>query len=502
MKQDTTLFIFALVLAFLTGNITYLIKSDQKVDVSDIQELNEINVDIQRDYAPLLRLDLNNDYPTPSHVELLKAPKIISTRTTDPNVKNCLKNKFNQMRTEFLDKETLWLSFRCKHIRELPKDFFKTAPYMHPNGSSYAYMFYTMLERSSSKQRWYLINARYMHLNELKTISWPLSQSFQFLYSIDQNIINRILGNEKVIYAEDFYLLRTGNLKYFVLDGIKATKVFSRAGYQISSAPNGCFIKIGNVCWKRKSHNVVSFLSQTSIIIFIVTVFVLFLTANALYVRIRQKKQEEERKKHALRVLTHELRTPVASLLLKINHLSDQSTELDEDLQANITSIESDIYRLKHLAEKSKSYLQTDSGEVLDLKPAIFDVRDLGEEILNEYAQENIKLEIKDDFQIETDHYWLKMCITNIIENAIRYGKPPIKLNIYQDKKFHYFSIQDEGHIKYLNLKELTTAKHHNTKGLGLGLIIIQKTIQFLNGELIFTPTPTTFTIKLKRSIS
>lgn len=502
MKQDTTLFIFALILAFLTGNITYLIKSDQKVDIYDIQELNEINQDIQRDYAPLLRIDLNNDYPTPSHIELLKAPKVLSAKSLQPSAKNCLKNKFNQMRSEFLDKDTLWLSYRCGHINELPKDFFKTAPFMHPNGKSYAYMFYNTLTRSSFRQRWYLVNARYMHLNELKVISWPLSQSFQFLYSIEQDIVDRMIASEKVIYATDFYLLRTGNLKYFVLDGVKAQRYFNRAGYIISSGNTGCFIKIGNVCWKRKAHNIVSFLSQSSIIIFIGTVFVLFLTANALYSRIRQQKQEEERKKHALRVLTHELRTPVASLLLKINQLTDQSADLSEETNASIASIESDIYRLKHLAEKSKSYLQTDSGEILDLKSVNFKASELGAEIIDEYHEDNIILDIQEDFELNTDRYWLKMCLTNLIENAIRYGKAPIKLSISMDNKSYTFSIQDEGHIEYMNLKELTSAKHHNTKGLGLGLIIIQKTIQFLNGELEFSPTPTTFTIRLKKEKS
>jgi len=499
MKQDTTLFIFALVLAFLTGNITYLIKSDQKVDISDINELNEINQDIQRDYSPLLRLDLNADYPSTSHLELLKAPKIIAPHLARPNAEKCLENKFNQMRTEFLDKETLWLSYLCNHISDLPKDFFKTAPFMHKNGKSFAFMYFSMMPKSSKKQRWYLINANFMHLTELKVISWPLSQSAQFLYSIDQNIINRIIANEKVIINPEFYLLRTGNLKYFILDGVKAVKYFNRAGYLVTNQEKNCFIKIGNVCWKKKPHNIISFLSQSSIIIFIVTVFVFFLTANALYQRIRQKKLEEERKKHALRVLTHELRTPVASLLLKINHLSENSSELPDEVTDEILSIESDIYRLKHLAEKSKSYLQTDSGEILDLKLDSIPMKVLCEEIISEYHDQGIELEINEESTLNTDKYWLKMCMTNLIENAIRYGKAPIKLKVSSEKKTISISIIDQGSIKYANLKEITQAKHINTKGLGLGLIIIQKTIKLLDGELIFSTNPTTFTIKLNK---
>lgn len=499
MRQDTALFIFALVLAFLTGNITFFIKSEQSVDINDIQELNEINQDIQRDYSPLLRLDLNGEYPTSSHLSLLTSPQTITNDITTPNAKNCLRNRYNQMNMDFLDKETLWLSYQCKQINDLPHDFFKTPPYMHKNGNSFAYMYYQILPNSSQRQRWYIVNARYMHLNELKQISWPLSQNHQFLYSLEQDIIDRIIQNDKVIYTPDYYLLRTGNMKYFVLDARKAVKYFGRAGYNISNQTKNCFIKFGNVCWTKKPHNLLSFLSQSSIIIFIVTVFVFMLTANALYQRIRHQKREEERKKHALRVLTHELRTPVASMLLKLDQLSEHTKDMPEDMATSVASLESDVYRLKHLAEKSKSYLQTDTGELLDLDKKEIDIKHLCEDIINEYPEIQIDLEQKQNYQLVSDEYWLKMCVTNLIENAIRYGKPPIKLETDSDEQFHYIRVVDQGSISFINLKELMQAKHPNSKGLGMGLIIIQKTLKFLGGDLLLTDSPTTFTIKLKR---
>lgn len=302
-----------------------------------------------------------------------------------------------------------------------------------------------------------------------------------------------------MIIDRNYYLLRTGNLKYFILDANKATKYFNRAGYLVSDQPSNCFIKIGNVCWKKRPHNIVSFLSQSSIIIFIVTVFVFLLTAHALYQRIRQKKLEEERKKHALRVLTHELRTPVSSLLLKINDLSENRHDLPQDVVTSIASIESDIYRLKHLAEKSKSYLQTDSQEILDLKKSKFQVKSICDDILNEYHDLNITLNLVQEFDLYTDQYWLRMCITNLIENAVRYGEPPIELKVDTDERFFYINIIDNGSIEFINLKEITEAKHENSKGLGLGLLIIQKTLKLLGGELLFSSNPTTFSIKLER---
>ncbi|MBD66088.1 MAG: hypothetical protein CME62_12830 [Halobacteriovoraceae bacterium] len=503
MKLDTVLLLFAFILAFLTGSITYQIRTDEEVDINDIKELNEINRDLQLNYNPILRLDLNNDYPTPSSLNLLREQTPITDKNLilNPRPTDCLKNKFNQMQSDFLDKETLWTSFLCKQILLLPRDFFSISPYIHPSGKSYAFMYYNLLPSSSKKQVWYKRNARFMHIEELKAIGWPLSENAQFLNSISQDKIDRILENEKVILTEDFYLLRTGNLKYFVLNADKAANYFSRAGYNLTLKTDNCFIKIGNVCWEKKPHNLISFLGQSSIILFAVTIFIFLLTANALYQRIKLKKMEEERKKHALRVLTHELRTPVASLLLQIEELTRETTQLPNETVENIYKIENEIYRLKRLAEKSKSYLQTQGDSDMQFHKNEIKVKEYLQEIIDEYPQVEIQLSVDRDFSITTDPYWLKMCITNLIENAIRYGSAPIKIEAAQDSEYCFFKITDQGTIQYQSLKEIARSKHENSKGLGLGLKIIQKTLKFLDGELHFSPNPTTFTIRFKRTV-
>lgn len=504
MKQDTFLFIFALVLAFATGNISYLIKSDSSADINDIKEINEINNDLQLDYLPFIRLDLNSDYSTPEHLKLLLSIENMpgQNKSIQLNSTKCLKNKIQQLRSEYLDKESIWLGHLCNQIAGLPRDFFKSPPYLHSNGRSFAYMFYNSLAKSKRRQNWYYKHAKFMHLSELKKISWPLNARHQFLYTISSDIIDRLIKGDKIILSDRYYLIKTGNLKYFILEAYKAQRYFKRAGYIINNTEKKCFIRAGNICWKKRPHNIVSFLSQSTIIIFLGTFIIFLMTAKTLYLRIKKQKEEEERKKHALRVLTHELRTPVASLLLQIEHLSGKLAELPEEISEDVMKIESDIYRLKHLAEKSKGYLQTDSGDIVNFQTHNTNINHLCEEIIQEFHADDISLDADQNYFIETDGYWLKMCITNLIENSIRYGVAPINLKLVNTDQILRIDIIDQGTISHSNIKSVLKSKHKNSKGLGLGLKIINTTLKSMNGELSLSRKPTTFSISLRRNKS
>ena len=501
MKFDTFLFIFALILAFATGNITFLIKSDQQVGIKDLSEINEINQDLQVDYFPDLRLDLNADYSNYETLKLLKPLPAINSNEgqIQLNSSNCYKNKLQQLSSEYLDKEMIWLGYLCQQIQKLPKKFFVTPPYLHKNGRSFAYMYFELSPNTTARTYWYRQHARFMHIEELKKISWHLDERYQFLYNQSPNIINRIVEGDKVILADGYYLIKTGSLKYFIIETNRAEKYFRRAGYDLSKDKKSCFIKAGNVCWSKRPHSFISFVSQTSIIIFIGTLIIFFMTARALYMRIKKQKVEEEKKKHALRVLTHELRTPVASLLLQINNLSSKLKDSSDDVTHDVLKLESDIYRLKHLAEKSKSYLQTDSDEEISLNITTFDLNDLIEEIKFEFDSHEMEFETEGTIEITTDAYWLKMCLSNLIENAFRYGKPPVKIKLYTDGKDVYIEVIDQGEIIFKSIKQLLKTKHENTKGLGLGLNIVATTLKSLGAELNLKNDPTTFQMKFTK---
>lgn len=502
MRSDSFLFIIALVTAFVTGNIFFTVKTNKEVGISDLKEIQQLNIDLQTDYIPYIRLDLNLDFPNDQFLKLLQPTQALNTVNPYPtfNSVQCMKTQIDRLSSEFINKETLWLGYMCNQIEQLPKNFYKTPPFMHPAGQSYAFLKFQQLSSSELKIDWFRKYSKFMHVNELRKINIPRDRYDNFLFSISSQIIQRILNGDKIILTEDYYLIKTGRLKYYVIKKDKAMKFFSRARYNISTDQNQCFLKLGNVCWNKKPHNIISILSDSTFILLLMSLGIFLFSAITLYNRFKTKRAQEERKKHALRVLTHELRTPIASLLLRINDLSEK--ELSPDVEDEIIKIESDIYRLKHLAEKSRSYLQTDSSELVSLNISTIDsMNDFILDIIHEYweIQSCIQIVNEEDFSIETDQYWLKMCITNLVDNALRYGASPIKIIIKSESKYNQIIVQDEGHMPYKNLKELLNAKHKDSKGLGMGMIIVVKTLKYMGIEIDLKREPTQFVLSFKR---
>ncbi len=503
MKLDLFLFIFALCLAFLSGNMTYSLKVKSKGTFKDLEEVRKLHLELQEVVTPYKRLDLNSDYNSPEKLKLLYTPNTLA-RQDDPsfilNSSECLKSKISQLASDFINKETLWIGYLCNQINKLPKSFFNSPPYLYSNGHSYAFLQFQMLNTHNQRVNWLENYAEYMTLTELKKLNWSTSSNQRFLLTQSNEIIQNIIEGENTFLSNRFYFIKTGNLKYYVIDRPIAEKFFSRAMYSMSTDDNRCIFKLSNVCWHKKPINIHN-LSESTILFFMGTMIILFITAQSLFSRWRRKKEEEDRKKHALRIMTHELRTPIASLMVQVNSLNKNLSHLSSDTQEAFVKIESQVYRLKHLAEKSQSYLQTQSSELINLnKCQIPSLEDFISDILFEYEDDDFKLNIIKDGGLFVDPYWLKMCIMNLIDNALRYGKKPIEIRVDFSENLS-IQIIDQGIIPYLNLKELLKTKHKNSKGLGLGLIIVNRTIKEMGAKLSLSTDPTTFTITFPKDM-
>ena len=502
MKLEVFLFLFALGLAFLSGNISYFIHDDETVDLNNIDEIQKLHYELQETMSPFVRIDLNNNYSTPAHFELLKPldNRIQKNKQLLLDSSQCIKSKINQISSKYVDKEALWLAYLCDQVQMLPSSYFKSPPFMHPSGQSYAFMNYRLQTERRARINWLENYSRFMHLSELSKLKWSQNKEQRFLNNQSPELIGKILQDEKLILTKHYYYINTGHLKYYVQTKEKAVRFFERARYIVTTNFKDCSLKVATTCWSRQPHNLKSILTQSSYMIFAVTIVILFITAKGLFSRFRIRRYEEERKKHALRLLTHELRTPIASLLLQVDQLNERLSELPEDMVDDIMRIEGQIYRLKHLADRSQSYLQTNNKDFLNLNiEKIPSMTAYLDSIRTEYKDLEINININEDFSVLTDPYWIKIVIMNIIENAKRYGKAPIQISAKRkETECIEINITDQGEIPFSNLKSLLKNKHQNSKGLGLGMIIVTRIIKELGGKLTLENFPTTFKIELK----
>ena len=116
------------------------------------------------------------------------------------------------------------------------------------------------------------------------------------------------------------------------------------------------------------------------------------------------------------------------------------------------------------------------------------------------------------DSTIYVDEVHFQNVIFNLLDNAVKYGKPGEKLDVYlktwNDDNWLYLSVRDTGvGIKKEDLKKVFekfyrvhTGNVHDVKGFGLGLAYVKKMVELHQGEIRVDSEygkGTTFTIKL-----
>ena len=204
--------------------------------------------------------------------------------------------------------------------------------------------------------------------------------------------------------------------------------------------------------------------------------------------------------------ISHDLRTPLARLRLETEMSVD-----DLDARAHMAA---DIAQLDAIIDKFLDYARPDSGK---LSPVVFgDVVDSCVYAYKDRADVHLTVQLQDDLLVMADEVELGRILTNLLENARRYGKTPdtgiarIDLAAIAKDKWILIKIRDHGMgVAQEQLSNLTKpfyrgeAARTAANGAGLGLAIVQKTVQRMGGAFALTNSATgglSAHIKLQRA--
>ena len=251
----------------------------------------------------------------------------------------------------------------------------------------------------------------------------------------------------------------------------------------------------------------------------VVFTLVLLVTFIFTSVVIFRQKRYSEIKNDFINNMTHELKTPIASISLAAQMLNDKSVTKSQQMLGHLSGVINDeTKRLRFLVEK---VLQM---SMFDKKKAVFKKKelDLNEMVENiaksftlrvEHTGGKIYTEIEAiDSAIFVDEMHFQNVIFNLMDNAVKYRKQDKPIDIYlrtwNDNDHLYLSVRDTGlGIKKENLKKIFdkfyrvhTGNVHDAKGFGLGLAYVHKVVDLHDGEIKVESEygkGTTFTIKL-----
>ncbi len=184
--------------------------------------------------------------------------------------------------------------------------------------------------------------------------------------------------------------------------------------------------------------------------------------------------------------ISHDLRTPLARLRLE-TELSVSDAEARANMAADIAQLDAIIGKFLDYARPDKMPLSPIAlREVIDT--CLFSVRNR--------SDMRVQFEMESDVYVQADSVELGRVLTNLIENAGRYGKTletgiaDIDLTVLVREKWMLLRVRDHGiGVPKDQLADLTKpfyrgeAARTAANGAGLGLAIVEKTVTRMGGS-------------------
>ena len=228
---------------------------------------------------------------------------------------------------------------------------------------------------------------------------------------------------------------------------------------------------------------------------------------------IRYKEDILRNREISLHGTVHDLKAPLASILLKLGFIKDCIK--DADLQEMITSSERQI---KNLANTIKTILITSKAceSKLVINKEQIDIIELTqqaqEQIDINYASKPHAIGIHDHREenalVYADKYLIENVMHNLMENAVKYSdkEANVEVNIKQDEHFTIISVSDLGvgidkkyQKKIFEQFYRIPATHHKS-GYGIGLAMVKYAVKAHGGTIKVVSEPgkgSTFTFTL-----
>lgn len=207
----------------------------------------------------------------------------------------------------------------------------------------------------------------------------------------------------------------------------------------------------------------------------------------------------ERTRGNLLRSISHDLRTPLASILGSTSTIIENYEKIDDlDKKELLQNIYEDSNWLTRSVENILSLTRLDEGR-LEIKRSI----ELAEEIVFEAvkvanhfgANRKIKVKIPEEIIIvKVDGLLIKQVLVNLIDNAIRYTSSDsnILVEVKKEENYVIFKVSDDGKgipekdLKYIFDRFYTKSEGKNleTRGIGLGLSICKSIVVAHYGEI------------------
>jgi two-component system phosphate regulon sensor histidine kinase PhoR len=216
-----------------------------------------------------------------------------------------------------------------------------------------------------------------------------------------------------------------------------------------------------------------------------------------IYHNLQNKLKLKRQQSNFLLSITHELKTPLASIKLYLETL--QKRALDKEQAATIvTNSLIDVSRLRDLVDNILLAAQLDTSKY-ELQHFETNISELVEMVTHKYItprniQHRVNINIEKGVFLTTDEAAIEMILTNLLSNAVKYSPADGKIDVQlrTDSTHVILCVSDEGQGISAGDKEFIFSKFYRSgdeqtrksKGTGLGLFIVKNLLNLLGAEI------------------
>jgi two-component system phosphate regulon sensor histidine kinase PhoR len=323
-------------------------------------------------------------------------------------------------------------------------------------------------------------------------------------------VIDTVLLRQLFVKYVDYHQINP-DYSYAIIKTSNDSVIFSSPDFSLSA--EGAYVhKACLYClWKDDyfyltvnfPHQRVSDLLQMSAWLFFSGLFLVIIILTfyfTIYTIIRQKKISEIRDDFISNI-THEFKTPIATISLASEVLL--STQ-DKDPESRISRYARVIYdenrRMRQQVDRVMQMALLDKKDyTLHREEVHMDelIRGHVENLLLEHCNIEVKLEYQLEATnpvVSADPVHIANVVTNLVNNAIKYSgdSPHITIRSYNEGTSYVFSVEDRGigiarenqpHI-FEKFYRVPTGNVHNVKGFGIGLYYAKSIIEAHQGSI------------------
>ena len=224
---------------------------------------------------------------------------------------------------------------------------------------------------------------------------------------------------------------------------------------------------------------------------------------------LEKERELNELKSRFVSMASHEFRTPLSTILTSASLISRYNDAGTEDKRAkHVSRIKSAVGNLTGILNDFLSLSKLEEGK-FENQPETFDLEELVFKTIDEIKlitkpNQTIIYQHEGSNEVTLDRKFSRNICINLLSNAIKYSEKDIFINTSITPKRIQIVVKDQGigipkeEQEYLFTRFFRAKNATNIQGTGLGLNIVRKYLELMNGSITFESelqVGTTFTI-------